>query len=404
MSPHPWRYGLLGLPLAFVALPLYVSLPAHYAREHGVALGLLGLLLLAARCVDALADPWIGRFTDRWLRRRRVAPVLIGAAVLMAAAFAGLFFPPRLAGGALLAWAGALLVLGYLAYSVLMISHQAWGARLGGNPLQQTRLVAWREGLALAGVLVASVLTSRDEWGLTAALLVLGLAAGLATLLRSTLPGPVEAQVPRWSLAWRTPGFRRLLAVYALNGIAAAVPATLLLFFVRDRLQAPEWEAGFLLAYFCAAALSLPLWLRAVARWGQARAWALGMVLAVLGFVGAFFLGTGERLAFLAICAATGAAGGADLAIPGAMLTRVIQRAGLAGRAEGAFFGWWTATTKLNLALAAGLALPLLQALGYQEGLRTADSLRALSFTYALLPCALKLLALCLLWRTPETP
>ena len=56
---QPWRYGLLGLPLAFVALPLYVSLPAHYAREHGVALGLLGLLLLAARCVDALADPWI---------------------------------------------------------------------------------------------------------------------------------------------------------------------------------------------------------------------------------------------------------------------------------------------------------------------------------------------------------
>ena len=33
-----WRYGLLGLPLAFVALPLYVSLPAHYVREHGLAL------------------------------------------------------------------------------------------------------------------------------------------------------------------------------------------------------------------------------------------------------------------------------------------------------------------------------------------------------------------------------
>ena len=29
-------YGLLGLPLAFVALPLYVLLPNHYAREFGM--------------------------------------------------------------------------------------------------------------------------------------------------------------------------------------------------------------------------------------------------------------------------------------------------------------------------------------------------------------------------------
>ena len=35
-------YGLLGLPLAFVALPLYVILPNHYAREFGMPLALLG--------------------------------------------------------------------------------------------------------------------------------------------------------------------------------------------------------------------------------------------------------------------------------------------------------------------------------------------------------------------------
>ena len=43
------RYGLLGLPLAFAALPLYVILPNHYAREFGVPLATLGALLLAAR-------------------------------------------------------------------------------------------------------------------------------------------------------------------------------------------------------------------------------------------------------------------------------------------------------------------------------------------------------------------
>jgi GPH family glycoside/pentoside/hexuronide:cation symporter len=46
-------YGLLGLPLAFVALPLYVMLPNHYAREFGVPLATLGAVLLAARLLDA---------------------------------------------------------------------------------------------------------------------------------------------------------------------------------------------------------------------------------------------------------------------------------------------------------------------------------------------------------------
>ena len=32
------RYGALGLPLAFVALPLYVVLPNHYASTFGVPL------------------------------------------------------------------------------------------------------------------------------------------------------------------------------------------------------------------------------------------------------------------------------------------------------------------------------------------------------------------------------
>ena len=41
-------YGALGLPLAFVALPLYVVLPNHYAAEFSVSLAALGVLLFGA--------------------------------------------------------------------------------------------------------------------------------------------------------------------------------------------------------------------------------------------------------------------------------------------------------------------------------------------------------------------
>lgn len=410
-------YGALGLPLAFVALPLYVVLPNHYAEAFGVPLATLGLLLLGARLVDAVADPWIGRWADGWFGRSfgTVFAAAIAAALLLAVGFHGLFFPPAgvlspsAAGGAaggfgpLLAWAAALLALTYLSYSVLGVLHQAWGARLGGDAGQRARIVSWREGLALVGVLVASVLPSVAGLGWTSAVFALALVAGLALLTRAPRPRPEAGLAapppPSLSLPLRTPAFRRLLAVYLVNGIASAVPATLVLFFIRDRLQAPAFEPLFLASYFAAGALSMPLWVRLVGRFGLARAWLGGMGLAVASFVWAATLGAGDVAAYTAVCIASGIALGADLTLPGALLTGVIQRAGHAGRAEGAYFGWWNFATKLNLALAAGIALPLLGLFGYAPGQRDEAALDALVIAYCLLPCALKLAAAALLAR-----
>ncbi|MGZ7281813.1 MFS transporter, partial [Streptococcus pyogenes] len=80
-------YGFMGLPLAFLALPLYVLLPNHYAREFGLPLATLGALLLGARLLDALVDPLLGRLSDRLFRRSlpRLLVVAGLACVFMAA-------------------------------------------------------------------------------------------------------------------------------------------------------------------------------------------------------------------------------------------------------------------------------------------------------------------------------
>jgi len=393
------RYGALGFALAFVALPLYVHLPAHYATQFGVPLAQLGALLLAARGLDALLDPWLGRLCDRALGRATLGPGLAALGLLLAGGFVALFFPLPRTPAALLAWAGGALVLTYLAYSALSVLHQAWGARLGGAPARQSRIHGWREGFALLGVVTASVLPAAAGFAATSVALALALLLGLVLLQRAPRPSESRSAELPLALAWRVGEFRRLLAVFLLNGIAAAVPATLLLFFIADRLRLPQHQGLFLASYFAAAVLSLPLWLHAVERWGQARCWRAGMALAVAGFSGAVLLGEGQLGGFLAVCLASGAALGADLVVPSAMLAGVIQRAGLAGRAEGAFFGWWNAASKLNLALAAGLALPLLQLLGYAPGRQDAAALQALTLAYCVLPCALKLAAAALLHR-----
>lgn len=396
---HPLQglsYGALGLPLAFVALPLYVVLPAHYATEFGVPLALLGAVLLGARLADAFIDPWIGRLVDglfrHSVRRAWALSALMGA--VLAAGFAALFFPPVRGTPALLTWCAALLLVTYFSYSTVSVTHQAWGAMLGGGAGQRAGVVAWREGCALAGVLVASVLPSLAGLGVTAAVFAVLLALGLGLLARAPQPGrePVLPD-PRPIRPWDVQGFRRLLLIYLLNGVASAIAATLVLFFIRDRLQAAAFEPLFLALYFAAAALAMPLWVRAVAHLGLARSWLLGMLLAVAAFAWAAMLGAGDVLAYALVCAASGMALGADLSLPPAMLAGVIQRAGHRGRLEGAYFGWWNFATKLNLALAAGAALPLLQLAGYEPGTREPQGLLALTLAYSLLPCALKLTA-----------
>ena len=147
-------YGLLGLPLAFVALPLYVLLPNHYAREFGMPLATLGAVLLAARLFDAFTDPLLGRLADHLFGRSVRAVLAVGAvsAVVLALGLSSLFFPLVRGADALIAWALVALLITYTAYSQLSIAHQSWGARLGGDELQRGRIVAWREGAALVGV------------------------------------------------------------------------------------------------------------------------------------------------------------------------------------------------------------------------------------------------------------
>ncbi len=397
------RYGLLGMALAFVALPLYVVLPNYYAREFGVPLASLGLVLLAARLFDALIDPALGRWSDR-LFARAPAHVLrwgVLTAFALALGFAGLFYPqvPRGAQAnpnAILLWAFALLLLTYTAYSALSVAHQSWGARYGGDEAQRSRVVAWREGFGLVGVLMASILPIVSGVGSSVAMfcvvLVLGM-WGWACALKPPATPADALQVSIW-LPLQRPSFRALLLIFMVNGIASAIPATLVLFFIQDKLQAPKaYEGAFLGVYFLAAALCIPLWLRLIGRIGLARSWLLGMVLAVLVFIGAAALGAGDLAGFMLVCALSGVALGADLTVPGAMLAGLIADAGDRGKAEGAYFGWWNFATKLNLALAAGLALPILQIFGYAPGARSPEALSALVLAYCIVPCALKCVA-----------
>jgi Na+/melibiose symporter-like transporter len=193
-----WRYGLMGLPLAFVALPLYVMLPNHYAREFGMPLATLGVVLLGARLFDAFIDPLLGRWSDRLFGRSPNTVLRWGgvAAVALGLGFAALFFPLVRTNGALMVWLVLTLAWTYAAYSALSVLHQSWGARLGGDEVQRSRVVAWREGLGLVGVVLASV--SPLALGLPASVVLffIALLGGWLAWRRAMFPPPARQAGP----------------------------------------------------------------------------------------------------------------------------------------------------------------------------------------------------------------
>ena len=428
--------GFMGLPLAFLALTLYVYLPHHDVQTLGLPMAQVGFVFLLARGLDALADPLIGALWDRVFQRgmREVLWISLVLAVLLCGCLWALLLPQEgcrwimgalsgeLAGGSsvcspplLLVWITVFLMGAGCLYSALTLAQQTWSARLGGGARVQSRLAAWRETFGLLGVVLASVLWQAAPLAWSAA--VFSLLMTVAVLLWWCLPPMIHPQdvsdrappqefrpdplSPIAKRAWASgakallepltqASFRALLGVFLLNGTASAVAATLFVFYVDDNLQSHSLTANFLGLYFLSAAASCPVWLRVIEKKGLITTWKWGMGLSVLVFLGALGLGAGETSAFFAVCALTGVALGADLVVPSSLLVQVLADLGQSGQQEGRFLAWWQVVNKLNLALAAGLSLPLLSAWGYQPGVLTPTSVHALVLGYALVPCVMK--------------
>ncbi|WP_052711727.1 MFS transporter [Elstera litoralis] len=180
-------YAAPALPLAALAVPLYIYLPTLYAETLGLGLTLVGTLLLLARIFDALTDPLVGVLADRFPRRK---PWLLGALPVIGVSVWALFFPPDGTGAMhLLGWSLAL----YLGWTALQVPYLAWGTDLTQAYHGRTRVAGAREAALLIGTLAATILPA-----------ALGL-SGLAAV--NALGGMILALlVPTVLLAcWRLP-------------------------------------------------------------------------------------------------------------------------------------------------------------------------------------------------------
>ena len=394
-------YSLFAAVINAAGLPIYIYAPKMYVDNYGVTLAALGTMLFALRLIDVVQDPLLGWISERLGRARPLA--VAGAGVLLAVSMLGLFAvePPIDP----LWWFGLTLLGLFSAFSFLTINFYAQGiAKAGDDPKGHVKLAAWRETGALLGICIAAV----------APTLLMGFSFDAFTAFAVGFAAATAAAViwmwPEWTARVQTDPTpirailsdrqaRRLLLLALVNATPLAVSSTLFLFYVESALGAPGWEGPLLVLFFLAAAASSFVWSRLAGRFGEKPVLLAAMILAILSFGYTYTLDTGDVILFAIVCVLSGATIGADLTLLPALFAKRMSSIAPNG---GQGFGLWSLVSKFTLAFAAVVLLPLLEGAGFRSGSadQPAEAIATLVVLYALVPSALKLVAIGLLAAT----
>jgi GPH family glycoside/pentoside/hexuronide:cation symporter len=403
-------YGLPAFALAVVGIPVYVHIPKFYTDVIGLNITWVGAILMSVRVLDAFTDPLMGVISDRThsaMGRRR--PFILWGSICLAAAMLLLLTPPRLGNGPALLWFGACIVALFFFWTVVAVPYEALGPALSADYAERTSLFALRDGLLIAGTLVAAALPALIEALQSAPATDAGqrqkffwIALAYAPLLMGTcfwciyrLREPATRKREEAASAstelrgvLRNRPFLILLASYTISAIGSNLPATLILFYVQYVLESNRANL-FLLLYFASGILLLPAWIRLAGRMGKKNAWLLSMAINTCAFSGVYFLGAGDEWRYAVLVVLSGTGFGATLALPSAIQADVIDYDEFltGSRQEGWYIGIWSVVKKLTAALGVGVGLTVLGLAGYLPGQEQPPAvIQALKALYALVP------------------
>jgi Na+/melibiose symporter-like transporter len=400
------------MPIVAAQAPLNVFLPAIIASQFGIGLSTLGLVFLIEKVWGAAADPLIGVLSDRTrsrFGRRRLWMALGGAVFALATVL--LFFP-----GAKVTpvYLGAALFAFYLSWSMMQIPYYALSAEVSGDYDERTRVATYQTVTGAAALMLVMALPAIIDQvapndgrlklaamgGLLLALLVITLPITLFAWREP--PTPARTAEPRgaWTslrLVFGNPLLLRVLASDFSVTLGQLIRAALFVFFVTDYMRLPRWTSTlFLIQYICGL-LAGPIWMRVSLRLGKHRTAIAAELAQVAINLGLLFVGWGGAPLLLALTLAQGLAQGAGNLMLRAMVADVVDEDRLrTGEDRTAlFFSVFSISTKAAMAMAVGVALPLVGWLGFdpKAAANTPAALRGLLLVFALGPALFHLVA-----------
>ena len=158
--PRVWAFATGSIPVYMLLLVLGTYLTPFYAGTVGIKLAVLGATLSSLRLIDVGFDFVLGWLMDRFETPiGRFKPWFILSLPVFWLGVYKLLNPPEGAGlDHLVPW----LLVSYLAYSLLGLSHAAWAANLAGDYKERSRIFGWTQAVAVIGsvsLLLAPILS-----------------------------------------------------------------------------------------------------------------------------------------------------------------------------------------------------------------------------------------------------
>tara|TARA_X000001036_G_scaffold382373_1_gene375034 strand:- start:1060 stop:2313 length:1254 start_codon:yes stop_codon:yes gene_type:complete len=397
------RYSLIVFPLAFAGIPIYLHAPDYYATNIGLKIEIIGFALLFLRLIDAFLDPLIGYLSDRYYSYRD--KIIYFGSILLVLGFWMIFHPLN---SHYLQWFFLSIFLCTLGFSIIAINIQAYGGLWNIPTLQVTKVIATREAIGLLGLLTASITPTllflyfkSDNFHILSIILLfimfLSVYAFYKWFNNSEIKLPIKQTENKiFKTIFANSNVKLFFTSYFFSTFAASIPASLIIFYVRDYLVAENLLGLFLLVYFSSGALSMPLWKYLANKLSCKHAWLLSMVFALFSFFWAYFLQPNDILGFYAICLFSGMAVGANLALPSVIIAEYIHSNNHENYAA-SYYSISNFLSKFSLAVAAGTALPILGFMGYQPGVLRTDFL--FPVVYAVIPCIIQSISIVILCR-----
>lgn len=399
-------FSTLAAPIAAAAAPIANFVPAFYAQQLGFSLATLGAIFLAERIWGAFADPLVGVLSDRTRSRfGRRKPWIAAGAVVYGLSTVALFFPPA---SATPLYLGAALFAFYLGWSMIQIPFYALSGEISGDYQERTRIATFMTVASSSALLLVLLLpTAIDQLrpgddrlrlaGMGGVILLTLLPAAWLTL-RAFPEAPAQPQrrVKREGL-WTTLRLvfgEKLLLRVLLSDLAVtfgqSVRGALFIFVVTIYMGLPQWGSALLLSQFVFGVAAGPIWMQIAKRLGKHRTAITGELVQVAVNLGLLFIAPGSLSLLIGLTIAQGLAQGSGNLMLRSMVADVADQHRLTtGQDRTAlFFSAFSISAKAGMALAVGVALPLVGLLGFDPSAKhnAPEALQALLLVFALGP------------------
>lgn len=307
---------------------------------------------------------------------------------------------------------------------MVQIPLSAWGGELSTQYHQRSRIQTFGHVSAALGLLTVLVLPvildglaaragTQAAAGLKTALMGAFVVVTLVPAVLLSLVFAPEPPVPaapakrvglRTAIAQlaREPLLMKVLASDFAVTLGQSIRGSLFVFFVSAYMGRPDLAAGLFLLQFIFGVFAGPIWLKIGYRLGKHRTVVAGELVQVAINLGLLFVVRGDLALLIALTVAQGLAQGSGNLMLRAIVADVADKQRLETGEErtGLFFSVFSLAGKAGPAVAIGVALPLVAALGFQPGKpNSPQALEALKWVFALGPAAAHLVSAALIAR-----